>query len=126
MSDMSLAVQDALTPWYAGGGQRTNASMRHDARRFALELLGTRAYQEKLKDRLEKGDLAPAIESMLWHYAYGKPVEQIRVSVEQGPDLSTMTIEELEAQMAAMQNALAEAKDLASAIPAQYFVGEAP
>ena len=36
-------------------------------------------YQQSLRDRAFKGELAPAIEAMLWYYAKGKPKEQLEV-----------------------------------------------
>ena len=33
-------------------------------------------YRARLKGRLIAGKLAPAVECMLWHYAYGKPTEE--------------------------------------------------
>jgi hypothetical protein len=43
-------------------------------------LVGDPTYRERLKARLVAGDLAPAVEAMLWHYAYGKPTERIEVA----------------------------------------------
>ncbi len=34
-------------------------------------------YRKKLIARAKAGELAPAIEAMLWHYAYGKPKERV-------------------------------------------------
>ena len=36
-------------------------------------------YRARLKARLVAGDLAPAVEAMLWHYAYGKPKEHVQL-----------------------------------------------
>ena len=35
------------------------------------------AYRKTLVARAKAGELPPALEAMLWHYAYGKPKEQI-------------------------------------------------
>jgi hypothetical protein len=34
-------------------------------------------YQTYFKHRLAVGQLAPALEAMTWHYAYGKPIERL-------------------------------------------------
>lgn len=41
-------------------------------------------YQHRLKVRLDEGTLAPGVETMLWHYAYGKPTEHLEVTGEDG------------------------------------------
>jgi hypothetical protein len=40
------------------------------------QLVEDPAYRARLKARLFAGKLAPALESMLWHYAFGKPTEE--------------------------------------------------
>ena len=120
------AVQTPTAPWYVGGGTRTTASTRHDAQRFCREIVSSDIYRKGLKERADKGDLAPALEAMLWAYAYGKPVEQVRMTIETEEDLSELSIEELEARTLEMQEMLKEAKDLEQAIPAQYFVTQTP
>ena len=35
-------------------------------------------YRKTLVARAKAGELAPALEAMLWHYAYGKPKEQVQ------------------------------------------------
>lgn len=54
---------------------------------LARSLLEDPIYQEKLKKRLRSGD-AQQIEALLYHYAYGKPVQTVEVSGE-------LTLEEL-------------------------------
>jgi hypothetical protein len=41
-------------------------------------------YRAKLLARLESGKIAPAVETMLWHYAYGKPVETVELTGKDG------------------------------------------
>jgi hypothetical protein len=38
-------------------------------------------YQQKLKQRLLKGTLTPAVEVLLWHYAFGKPKDTVDLNV---------------------------------------------
>lgn len=39
------------------------------------ELVEDAAYRKAFQLRLHKGELAPALEAMAWHYSYGKPRE---------------------------------------------------
>lgn len=40
------------------------------------------AYRKKLRARALAGDLAPAVETMLWYYRYGKPKETVALLTE--------------------------------------------
>lgn len=42
---------------------------------WCRKLVEDKDYRKSLNDRLKAGDCAPAVEAMIWHYAYGKPVE---------------------------------------------------
>ena len=53
--------------------------VRRQVKTIALDLLGDDEYQRNLAKRLRKGTLAPALEAMLWHYAFGKPVERMEI-----------------------------------------------
>lgn len=44
---------------------------------FARDLLGSVEYREGVKQRLLAGELAPPLEILLYHYAYGKPVDRL-------------------------------------------------
>jgi hypothetical protein len=35
-------------------------------------------YRQRLATRLRSGKLSPAVECMLWHYAKGKPKEEVQ------------------------------------------------
>jgi hypothetical protein len=50
-----------------------------EARDLAQQLLGEKTYTERFKARLLAGELPPALEAMIWHYAYGKPIERLEV-----------------------------------------------
>jgi protein-disulfide isomerase-like protein with CxxC motif len=85
------------------------------ARQLAARLLDDPAYLENLGMRLRAGILAPALEVLLYHYRYGKPVEQIEVS-QSLADLRGLTDEELAEEMGRVQAALmAAAKKRANA-----------
>lgn len=41
-------------------------------------------YRRNLLEAARKRELAPAVETMLWHYAHGKPKEQVEHSMPDG------------------------------------------
>ena len=47
-------------------------------------LLEDPIYRDGFKTRLQTASLAPALEAMLWHYAYGRPVERVEHSGTDG------------------------------------------
>jgi len=53
------------------------------------------AYRKRLKADLRERKVAPAIEQMLWYFAYGKPTEQIQMSGNVGALPDGMTRAEL-------------------------------
>jgi hypothetical protein len=55
-----------------------------EVRDAARKLVEDERYRAKLGERLESGKLAPAMETMLWHYAYGKPKETVDVEFPGG------------------------------------------
>lgn len=63
------------------------------AQALATDLLNDPHYLERLKLRLLAGELPPAMEAMLFHYAFGKPVESIEVT--DARDIERMTDAEL-------------------------------
>ena len=69
------------------------------AAKFAAEILEDPAYLEKLKARAFAGALPPAIETMLWAYRFGKPMDMAKI--KQGPSeaqqLADMSLEDLTA-----------------------------
>jgi hypothetical protein len=57
-----------------------------EIRAFAESVVGSEAYRKNLQARLSAGTLAPALEAMLYHYAYGKPPERVELTgADQGP-----------------------------------------
>ena len=52
---------------------------RNEAQIEAKKLLQSADYIKSLKDRIIRGELMPQVETMLWHYAYGKPPDVIHV-----------------------------------------------
>ena len=53
------------------------------AKEWAGDLVSDTTYRANFRRRFLSGRLAPALEAMVHHYAYGKPIETIR---EEGPD----------------------------------------
>lgn len=51
-----------------------------EARDIAQGLLEDKAYADNLRTRLRRGKLAPAVEQMLWFYAYGKPSDNVNIA----------------------------------------------
>jgi hypothetical protein len=112
------AIPSSSLPWYVGHNGATNLT-RHEAQSFARQLLDSADYRDSLQKRIRTGDLPPAVETMLWHYAYGKPVEQVQLqvsTVEQ--DLSQLSSAELEQRAKELLDALREAREVEQAITA--------
>lgn len=64
-----------------------------EVKSLAQGLLSSPEYQASLVARLNAGELAPAVESLLWHYAYGKPKETVEVTGDGAP--ASLTIIEV-------------------------------
>lgn len=59
-------------------GSRNKSTL--EAKEAAGEILESAEYRESLIVRAKAGTLPPQIETMLWHYRYGKPIERLEVS----------------------------------------------
>lgn len=46
---------------------------------LAQRLVKDRVYRVNFRKRLQAGELPPAVETMLYHYAYGKPADNLNV-----------------------------------------------
>jgi hypothetical protein len=57
-----------------------------EAKEFCASIVDDPEYRKTLRRRALKGELPPAIEAMIWHYAKGKPKEQVDMSVTQRLD----------------------------------------
>ena len=47
-----------------------------EVRDLAASLIDRPKYLRNLKQRMDRGDLAPQLEAMVWQYRYGRPPEQ--------------------------------------------------
>lgn len=67
-----------LAPRYTGPGRPKGIPNKVTAeiRQLARHLLQDKAYRRSLRRRLVNGTLGP-LEIVLWHYAYGKPKDQL-------------------------------------------------
>jgi hypothetical protein len=63
------------------GGRRrgTPNKATRDVKEFCASLLESAQYQRHLCERVHAGTLPPALEAMLWHYAYGVPKQTVAV-----------------------------------------------
>lgn len=81
----STRFQPGNTGRPKGAKNKTTAEMRDAAR----ALVDDPAYRSELKARLLAGKLAPAMEALLWHYAWGKPKETVDLVA---PEAQTFTL----------------------------------
>jgi hypothetical protein len=56
-----------------------------EAKSIAQLILCSLDYRDSVQARVKEGNLPPAVECMLWHYAYGKPRETMLVEGEMPP-----------------------------------------
>ena len=66
-----------------------------EARAVCAAILDDPTYRTNLTARARAGTLAPAVEAMLWHYAFGKPKDSLDVTVGPAGDLSERSTEDL-------------------------------
>jgi hypothetical protein len=58
-----------------------------EVKAVASRLVDDPDYLASLERRLKRGKCAPAVETMLWHYAKGKPKDQLEVTGADGGPL---------------------------------------
>ena len=80
------------------------------ARTLALEILNDPIYKENLIARAQDGELSPQMEQLLFHYAYGKPVEELNVSAEDD-NLADMSLDELRTYLQELEASIDGTKD---------------
>lgn len=96
---VDLAQSEATTPdWNLDGVS---------AKEFARLVLGSAEYRVSLMQRLKLGALPPAVEALLYHYAFGKPVERVEVKDKsKRPAFDEMTEQQIQERMRFLQGAL--------------------
>ena len=69
-----------------GGRQKgTPNKATREAKEFCSAIVDDPAYQRRLRKRALDGDLPPALEVMLWHYAKGVPKQTVAVETKPWP-----------------------------------------
>jgi len=58
-------------------GARNKAT--RDVKALCSTLVDDPAYLRKLRDRLLRGRIPPAVECLIWHYAKGKPKDTVKI-----------------------------------------------
>lgn len=78
------------------------------------ELLESEEYIKSVKARLHNGTLAPQLEALFHHYAYGKPKDTVDVTVNQGKAaLNALSADALAAEAQATAQAILAYKQAA-------------
>jgi len=95
----------------------------NEARFFALSVVRDPTYRAGLRKRAQSGRLAPAVECLLFHYAYGKPAEHVEIGSPGAFALAEKTPAELAERARQLANAL-EAGEAASLIAAEEAAAE--
>jgi hypothetical protein len=86
----------------------------------AREILESPEYTKTLLDRAKAGTLGP-MEQVLWHYAYGKPTENINMRMQaRDEDMADLSNTELLERVEQMQNMLQEAQAVEEAIETEF------
>jgi hypothetical protein len=90
-----------------GSINRERAERLDAARTFCESIMNSVEYRDSLRARAVAGTLAPQIESLLFFYCYGKPLEDVNVALTAPEaELSTMSSEELAARAESILNAI--------------------
>jgi hypothetical protein len=50
------------------------------AKDFAKKILNSKEYRQSIRDRIQLHSLPPGIETLFYHYAFGKPVDKLEVN----------------------------------------------
>ena len=84
-------------PSYVPVETKSNGDLVSKAAEFAAQIIDDPIYLMKLQERARQGALPPKIETMLWAYRFGKPVDASKF--KQGPSeqqlLAEMSLEAL-------------------------------
>jgi len=85
------------TPKSGGRKKGTPNKITAEVRAAATQLVDDPTYRRRLQSDLRKRSIAPAMETMLWHYAKGKPVD--RQELGRPGEFSHLSKEELKAKL---------------------------
>ncbi len=68
-------------PYYGPGRPKGSLNKRTlEAKAFARQLVCDPTYLQNLQAALGNRNVEASLEAMLWHYAYGKPKEQLELN----------------------------------------------
>jgi len=106
-------AEDDLAPPISVTATRTYRRARgsrvpNEARDFSAGILRSEEYKLSVKTRAKNGTLPPAVEQLLWHYAYGKPVDRLEISRPDEAELAGLPYDELAAEAELLAQALRE------------------
>ena len=109
------------------GGRRkgTPNKVTAEARAVCAAILDDPTYRTNLTRRARAGTLAPAVEAMLWHYAFGKPRNSLDVTVGPAGDLSELSTEDLLHRVDGLREQVREQAARERALPASRMAGGA-
>lgn len=89
-----LGVPDPAQP---GRPAAPAPSEKVTAKAFCKSVIASPEYRQSILNRITLGDLPPAVECLMWHYAHGKPTEHFEVK-DTTNHLAQLSLEELEQQ----------------------------
>ena len=67
-----------------GKSDGSSTTVTRQVKELCCNLVEDPKYQASFKRRLLSGELSPALESLVWHYAFGKPKDEVDLAT-QGP-----------------------------------------
>src|SRR5690348_11624012 len=115
---MSNIYDQVPVPEYLGEGEGSldevleleretpSRTRRLTVRQFCRGVLHSREYRESLSRRIDSDSLPAQIETLLYSYAYGKPVERVEFNDVTENNLEGKSVEELLAKRAKLEQKL--------------------
>ena len=77
----------------------SNRTRRLTVKQFCLSVLHSREYREALVRRIDSDQLPAQVETMMWHFAYGKPVERVEINDVTENRFANIKDEDLDARL---------------------------
>jgi hypothetical protein len=81
---------------------------KFELRKAASDMINDRTYQKRLLEQLRTRRLRPAVEVMLWAYAYGKPIEHVEHAGTLLDELRALSPDELRQRALALAEKVKE------------------
>jgi hypothetical protein len=89
------AGEGALDEYLEPCNEQPVRSRRHSIKQFCQNVLHSREYRESLLRRIDSDTLPAGVETMLYYFAYGKPVERVEFNDVTETNLENASTEEL-------------------------------